>query len=560
MQARYISISMDEVTCIDGSHLLGMHAYWMDEDWVRQCALVGLGRMGKDGTASALLAMTSKLLLEKGEVDDVTLSRKLMCMGTDGAGAFQGCNAGAIVKMKQQIAPFVLPMHCIAHRTQLAAGILSEVPFIKRIEGLVGGIATYFRSSGKRVEELKEFALDEEMDAPLTVTTYVKTRWLSLLPPLERLNQQYPVMAGKIHLDAEDNVVAALGLQASLLDLHVILSAAIVMPMLRELNYVIKATQVAGVYVKHLSDAIDDCLQALNSDYIRLGPAFDLAKFPEWDKLINGKDTMIEFDWDELAGEEVAVLVIGKEMRLPLHVTPRTGRVGRPGLRIVTRELYADAIVYVKELAKAAAVSLREAIMFRFPPLPILQAMEMIYPEWWVGIGTGRTRDDVQELLVAIKETYCKDEVVVKDDEESVVPALLDANSLDLELEYFFGKMRSQSKDAIQNAKSMGVNATTLLWQNLTSSPSIVAHMPEFIKLAEITLVLIGGSVEDERTFSIVKWVKNPQRNRLQGDNLDACVRVHGQTWFDLKTFPYEMALESWLAKTERRGVTTIAK
>jgi hypothetical protein len=44
--------------------------------------------------------------------------------------------------------------------------------------------------------------------------------------------------------------------------------------------------------------------------------------------------------------------------------------------------------------------------------------MEMVYPEWWVGIGTGRTRDDVKELLVAIKETYCKDVVVVKDDVE----------------------------------------------------------------------------------------------------------------------------------------------
>jgi hypothetical protein len=142
----------------------------------------------------------------------------------------------------------------------------------------------------------------------------------------------------------------------------------------------------------------------------------------------------------------------------------------------------------------------------------------------------------------------------------SVVPALLDGQKLHEELDYFFGKMRSQSKEAIQNAKSMGVNATTLLWQNLTSSPSNEAHMPEFIKLAEITLVLVGGSVEDERTFSIVEWVKNPQRNRLQGDHLDACVRVHGQTWFDLKTFPYEKALESWLAKIGRRGVTTIVK
>jgi hypothetical protein len=120
--------------------------------------------------------------------------------------------------------------------------------------------------------------------------------------------------------------------------------------------------------------------------------------------------------------------------------------------------------------------------------------------------------------------------------------------------------MRPQSKDSVQNAKSMEVNATTLLWQNLTSSPSIVEHMPEFIKLAEITLVLIGGLVEDERTFSIVKWVKNPQRNRLQGDHLDVCVRVYSQMWFDLKTFPYEKALDSWHALKARLGVTKIAK
>jgi hypothetical protein len=50
----------------------------------------------------------------------------------------------------------------------------------------------------------------------------------------------------------------------------------------------------------------------------------------------------------------------------------------------------------------------------------------------------------VKELLVAIKETYCKDEVVVKDDEESVVPALLDGQKLDEELDYF--RTRKQSR------------------------------------------------------------------------------------------------------------------
>jgi hypothetical protein len=48
--------------------------------------------------------------------------------------------------------------------------------------------------------------------------------------------------------------------------------------------------------------------------------------------------------------------------------------------------------------------------------------------------------------------------------------------------------------------------------------------MLEFVKLAVIALVLIGGSVEDDRMFSIVKWVENTQRDRLEGDHLDACV------------------------------------
>jgi hypothetical protein len=49
-------------------------------------------------------------------------------------------------------------------------------------------------------------------------------------------------------------------------------------------------------------------------------------------------------------------------------------------------------------------------------------------------------------------------------------------------------------------------------------------------------------------------------RAMLQGDHLDACIRVHGQTRSDLKTFPYEKALESWLARIARRSVTTIVK
>jgi len=36
------------------------------------------------------------------------------------------------------------------------------------------------------------------------------------------------------------------------------------------------------------------------------------------------------------------------------------------------------------------------------------------------------------------------------------------------------------------------------------------------MKFAEVVLVMVPGSVEDERTFSAMKYLKNPQRNRLK--------------------------------------------
>jgi hypothetical protein len=69
--------------------------------------------------------------------------------------------------------------------------------------------------------------------------------------------------------------------------------------------------------------------------------------------------------------------------------------------------------------------------------------------------------------------------------------------------------------------------------------------IPEYMKLAEIGYAFVLGSVEDDRTFNLLIFLKSRLRNRL-GDNLPLVVRVHGQKFFNQDNFSYKAALESW--------------
>jgi hypothetical protein len=69
--------------------------------------------------------------------------------------------------------------------------------------------------------------------------------------------------------------------------------------------------------------------------------------------------------------------------------------------------------------------------------------------------------------------------------------------------------------------------------------------LSEYIKLAEIAVVLVLGSVEDERTFSTLSFMKDKLRNRLQ-THLPLVVSMHNQSFFDINTFPYEEAYSEW--------------
>jgi hypothetical protein len=67
------------------------------------------------------------------------------------------------------------------------------------------------------------------------------------------------------------------------------------------------------------------------------------------------------------------------------------------------------------------------------------------------------------------------------------------------------------------------VNPIIRMWSRIQSSPLLVLKVNEYIKVAEIVMVQVLGSVEDERTFSNLAFMNNKLHNKLT-THLDLCV------------------------------------
>jgi len=67
----------------------------------------------------------------------------------------------------------------------------------------------------------------------------------------------------------------------------------------------------------------------------------------------------------------------------------------------------------------------------------------------------------------------------------------------------------------------------------------------EYSKLTKIGCCLVLGSVEDERCFSTLKFLKSYHRKHL-GKHLPLVVWMFEQKYYGLENFPYKEAIELW--------------
>lgn len=84
----------------------------------------------------------------------------------------------------------------------------------------------------------------------------------------------------------------------------------------------------------------------------------------------------------------------------------------------------------------------------------------------------------------------------------------------------------------------------------------ITHSIAEYVKFANIEVVHVLGSIEDERCFSSSSFLKNKLHNSLE-EHLLLSVGMYSQKLFTLEGFPYDITFDMWVGWVEhmRYGV-----
>lgn len=84
-------------------------------------------------------------------------------------------------------------MWCHAHRSQLAAKVLADVPIVAQLSMAATSISGYFSRSPKRLGELQSVTVPLGLGC-IRPLRNVATRWISLMRPLERIFLMYTAL------------------------------------------------------------------------------------------------------------------------------------------------------------------------------------------------------------------------------------------------------------------------------------------------------------------------------------------------------------------------------
>ena len=141
-------------------------------------------------------------------------------------------------------------------------------------------------------------------------------------------------------------------------------------------------------------------------------------------------------------------------------------------------------------------------------------------------------------------------------DPPRLVPAVLDAKELQRQARFMWELAprvcKLVHKEYMADEATQGGRPdpsmpgfTTMFWRRLMATSMAAANLSEWAVLAELALVMVPGSVEAERMFSTLSFLKNKLRNRLT-THLSPCARIYNQSSYTLADFPFHEAIKAW--------------
>lgn len=198
-------------------------------------------------------------------------------------------------------------------------------------------------------------------------------------------------------------------------------------------------------------------------------------------------------------------------------------------------------------LLTGAAAKLISELDTRFPAQHVMNAMGILYPQYWV---QGLAEENFDKHLRTLMDAYGHGKVVDTGETKHFIQPLISRDQLMSQRSLFKTCMKSNARAALM--PPFDLNPLTRVWRVLDGNSSLCQSFSEFLKLAELAVTHVIGSVEDERLFSALKFVKSKLRASLD-DHLQVAVGMYAQRIFTLETFPYPKVFDEWYS-TGGRG------
>lgn len=129
---------------------------YMVNDHIRHSYLLGINKMRDTSITENIYELVLNGLKESG-MDQLMIAKNLVCVGVDGAAVMQGQRNGLCVRLQLSTSPYMLNIHCMAHRMNLAFKIVSEFPSVSKVQDIVRETHAYFSHSPKRYLEFQQF-------------------------------------------------------------------------------------------------------------------------------------------------------------------------------------------------------------------------------------------------------------------------------------------------------------------------------------------------------------------------------------------------------------------
>lgn len=183
----------------------------------------------------------------------------------------------------------------------------------------------------------------------------------------------------------------------------------------------------------------------------------------------------------------------------------------------------------------------------RFPAQHVMNAMGILYPQYWC---TPNAEDMFDSHLRTLMDMYGHGRILGEGEKKLLIKPLIDRDALISQRALFKTCMKSNSRAAM--LPPYDINPLTKVWRVLQSNHNLTQNFGEFLKLAEIALVHVLGSVEDERLFSSVGFLKSKLQNNLE-EHIQVVVGMFSQRLYSIDTFPYQLVFDDWFS-TGGRG------